>query len=195
MSRKVIIILQTSGKTWSEIQSELQNEYSTTVSKRGMQKIWQKYLKTKKTKDLARSGRPQKLSQRHERIIKRISSANNKLSVPQVCTEFISGCSATISASTVRRILKKYGIHGYRSIRKPFLTITQRRKRMLWANKHKAWNFSQWKNVVFSDESIFRSYSAHGKHWVLRTANNKGKPEHMHETMSHGPQLHVWGCF
>ena len=55
-----------------------------------------------------------------------------------------------------------------------------------FANKHKAWNFSQWENVVFSDESIFRSYSAHGKHWVLRTANNKGKPEHMHETMSHG---------
>ena len=33
MSRKVIVILKTSGKTWSEIQSELQNEYSTTVSK------------------------------------------------------------------------------------------------------------------------------------------------------------------
>ena len=66
---------------------------------------------------------------------------------------------------------------------------------MLWVNKHKAWNFSQWKNVVFSDESIFGSYSAHGKHWVLRTENNKGKPENMHETMSHGPQLHVWGCF
>ena len=66
---------------------------------------------------------------------------------------------------------------------------------MLWANKHKAWNLSQWKNVVFSDESIFRSYSAHGKHWVLRTSNNKGKPEHMHETICHGPQLHVWGYF
>ena len=40
MNRKVIVILKTSGNTWSEIQSELQNEYSTTVSKRGMQKIW-----------------------------------------------------------------------------------------------------------------------------------------------------------
>ena len=30
---------------------------------------------------------------------------------------------------------------------------------------------------------------------MLRTANNKRKPEHMHETMSHGPQLHIWGCF
>jgi len=51
MSRKVIVILKTRGKTWPEIQSELQNEYTTTVSKHGMQKIWQKYLKTKKTKD------------------------------------------------------------------------------------------------------------------------------------------------
>ena len=40
MSRKVIVILKTNEKTWSEIQSELQNEHSTTVSKRGMQKIW-----------------------------------------------------------------------------------------------------------------------------------------------------------
>ena len=62
MSRKVIVILKTSRKTWSEIQSELHSEYSTTVSKRDMQNIWQKYLKTKKTKDLARSGRLQKLS-------------------------------------------------------------------------------------------------------------------------------------
>ena len=38
MSRKVIVILKTSGNKWPEIQSELQNEYSTTVSKRGMQK-------------------------------------------------------------------------------------------------------------------------------------------------------------
>ena len=39
MSRKVIVILKTSGKTWSEIQSELQNEYSTTITNHGMQKI------------------------------------------------------------------------------------------------------------------------------------------------------------
>ena len=58
---------------------------------------------------------------------------------------------------SVRRILKQYGIHGYRSIRKYFVTITQRRKIMLWANKHKEWSFSKWKNVVFSDESIFES--------------------------------------
>ena len=127
MSWKVIVILKTSEKTWSEIQSELQYEYLNVTWK----KIWQKYLKTKKTKDLALSGTPWKLSQRHERIIKRISSANNKLLALQICTEFISGCSATTSASTVRRILKKYGIHGYRSIRKPFLTITHRRKNAL----------------------------------------------------------------
>ena len=66
---------------------------------------------------------------------------------------------------------------------------------MLWANKHKEWNFSKWKNVVFSDESIFQSYSSHRKHWVLLTANDKGKPAHMHQTMSCGPKIHVCGCF
>ena len=30
---------------------------------------------------------------------------------------------------------------------------------------------------------------------MLLTVNNKGKPKHMLETMSHGPQLNVWGCF
>ena len=66
---------------------------------------------------------------------------------------------------------------------------------MLWSNKHKEWNFSKWKNAVFSDESIFQSYSSHGKHCVLQTANDKGKPAHMHQTMSHGPQIHVWDAF
>lgn len=194
-NRTVIVTLKMCGKTWYEIQSELQNKYSTSVSKRGMQKIWQKFLRTNETKDLARIGRPRKVSVRTERLIKRISSANNNLSVPQVTCDFISRCSTEISSSTVRRILKKYGIHGYRSVRKPFLSIRQRQKRMLWANKHKDWDFSKWKKVVFSDESIFQCYSHHGKHWVLRTANDKGKPGNIQQTMSHGPKIHVWGCF
>ena len=71
-----------------------------------MQKIWQKFMKTKEAKGLALNERLQKLSVGSERIIKRISSTTNKLCAPQVTCEFISGCSATISATTVRRILK-----------------------------------------------------------------------------------------
>jgi len=183
------------GKHGLKLNQNYKNKYSATVSKRGMQKIWQKFIKAKETKDLSRTGKPRKLPIRSERIIYRISSTNNQLCVPRVTCELISGCSATISTSTIRRILKKYDIHGYRSIRNSFLTITQRRKRMLWANKHKEWQFSKWKNIVFSDESIFQSYSSHWKHWMLRTANDKGKPIHMHQTMSHAPQIHIYDAF
>jgi len=193
--RNVIVTLKRCGKTWKEIHSELQNTYSTNNSKRGMQKIWQKFLKTNDTKDLARIGRPRKLSVRSERLLKRISSGNKCLSVQQVTRNFISCCCTSISRSTVRRILKKYGIRGYRCVRKPFLTILQRRKRMIWARKHKEWDFEKWKNVVFSDESIFQCFSSHGKRWVLRTADQRYKPGITHQTMSHGPKIHVWGCF
>lgn len=47
--------------------------------------------------------------------------------MPKVTCEFISSFSATISVTTVR-ISKKYAIYGYRSIRKPFLTIRQKWK-------------------------------------------------------------------
>jgi len=47
MNQNVIVILKRWGETWSRIQSKLQNKYSTTVSKHSMQKIWQKFIKTK----------------------------------------------------------------------------------------------------------------------------------------------------
>ena len=141
-----------------------------------MQKSLQNFIKTKETNDLAHIVRPRKLSVRSKRIIKRISSINNGLFVPQVTCKLISGCSAIISASTVRSILRKYGTHSFGSTRKPFITITQRQRRMLLPNKYKKWNFRKWKNVDFIDETISQSYSSHGRYWVLRTANNRGKP-------------------
>ena len=74
MNRNVIVILKKCRKTWPEIQSELQNKYSTTVYKRIMKKNWQTFIKTKETKNLARTGRLRKLSVRCERITKGISS-------------------------------------------------------------------------------------------------------------------------
>jgi len=85
-------------------------------------------VKVYKNKGFGQKWKTRKLSVKTKRIFKRISITNNKFYVPQVTREFISGCSDTISASIVRRILKRYGIHGYGNIRKPFLTITQKRK-------------------------------------------------------------------
>jgi len=59
MSQNIIDIIKRCGKTWSEIWLKLQNKYSTTVSKRGMQNIWQKFIKIKETKDLALNGKPE----------------------------------------------------------------------------------------------------------------------------------------
>jgi transposase len=78
--RGIIVALKIEGSTWNQIKVELFTRYNRNISKRGMQRIFAKYLKTGEVKDQPRGGRPHKLSARSERVIKRISRLNNDIS-------------------------------------------------------------------------------------------------------------------
>ena len=57
-----------------------------------------------------------------------------------------------LSATTIRRILKKLGFKKVKPTRKPGLIKEQRTARLQFAEDHKHWALEDWKNLIWSDE-------------------------------------------
>ena len=50
----------------------------------------------------------------------------------------------TISASTVQRRLRESGLHGPIAAKIHLLRMNNKKKRIVWAKKHKDWTLDQW---------------------------------------------------
>ena len=193
--RNVVIILRNNGKSWSEIASELHEKYGKTVTKRGMQYLWKKYVETGSVQDKIRIGRPHIVSPQAVRAIKRICQRNRLLSIDKITSTYNNYAFQRVSASTVHKILKKYGFKSYSAIQKPYLKLNQRIKRIEWARTYSNWDVEKWGTIVFSDECIFQSYSSSRKILIRRTSDERRNPTYFQPVMRHGPSIHVWGCF
>jgi transposase len=91
-----------------------------------------------------------------------------------------------ITARTVRRRLHEAGGTYSSPLLKPLLSEKHRNQRLIWAKKHK--NFD-WRKVLFTDESTFYLNRPAGKTWNL-----PGKRKVV-RTVKHPAKVHVWGCF
>lgn len=57
--------------------------------------------------------------------------------------------------TTLRRILKRHEIESRLPVQRPYLSIRSKKRRLAFAKAHSDWTTDDWKNVVFSDESMF----------------------------------------
>ena len=69
-----------------------------------------------------------------------------------------------------------------------------KKKRFVWAKKHKEWRLDQWKSVLWSDESKFEIF---GSTCLVFVQRRKGETDGlMVPTAKHGGGgVMVWGCF
>ncbi|CAH1992033.1 unnamed protein product, partial [Acanthoscelides obtectus] len=96
-----------------------------------------------------------------------------------------------VSQRTVQRRLAEEGLIGRRPARKPRLTPAMISKRYQRARKYKDFTTDNWKNVCFSDESIFQVLVDKSQ-FVRRRTNEKYKPECIVPTIKHPPSVMVW---
>ncbi|GBM17720.1 hypothetical protein AVEN_56037-1 [Araneus ventricosus] len=61
----------------------------------------------------------------------------------------------TISEASTRRYIKMCGYAFNKARRKPFLTSSNKRRRVASAKSHLSWTPSQWEKVLWTHESIF----------------------------------------
>lgn len=60
------------------------------------------------------------------------------------------------SHDTVNRVLKAQGFVSRRAVKRPLLTLRHRRLRRIFARTFGQWGADKWRDIVFSDEKIFR---------------------------------------
>jgi transposase len=91
-----------------------------------------------------------------------------------------------ISNRTLRRYLTLANAE-FKSVQKiPLLTEEHIQKRFLFSAKMKDSNY---KNIIFSDECTFQTYSAIKKAWMLKNDQKQAI------SPTHPQKIHVWGCF
>ena len=95
-------------------------------------------------------GRPSKSTEKSQKTLRRLSTICPKLTSKQLKRDWADGHK--YSDSSIRRILRKYGLFGRRGSRKPTLTKLQIAARMKFCKSLKNNTIADWQKVIFSDE-------------------------------------------
>ncbi|RYY72011.1 hypothetical protein EON63_21295 [archaeon] len=92
-------------------------------------------------------------------------------------------------------MLHDKGLKAMHTIRKPLLTRTHKRKRLEFAMAHRDWTVQQWKQVIFSDETVIlaRPSDTHKLRWVKPTHGLNPKLV-VPTVQGGGVAIMVWGC-
>ena len=143
-------------------------------------------FQTRGTHTLApRPGRPRKWTARHERSVLRETLRSPFLSWRQ-----LSAALGSVPSIAVRRIAYRNGIRRRIALRKPFLTAKHRTNRLSWARTNQS---TDWKRVLFTDESTIERGERPGRTWVSRRPGTANLIQHMAPTFRSGRlSISVW---
>ncbi|KAK3536187.1 hypothetical protein QTP70_035034, partial [Hemibagrus guttatus] len=100
----------------------------------------------------------------------------------------------TLSVNTIHRAIRRRRLKLYRSKKKPYLNMIQKRRHFLWAKAHLKWTVAKWKTVLWSDESKCEVlFGKLGRH-IIRTKEDKDNPSCYQRSVQKPASLMVWGC-
>ncbi len=100
----------------------------------------------------------------------------------------------TLSVNTIHRAIRRCRLKLYRSKKKPYPNMIQKRSRFLWAKAYLKWTVAKWKTVLWSGESKFEVlFGKLGRH-VIRTIEDKDNPSCYQRSVQKPASLMVWGC-
>jgi len=142
-----------------------------------------------------RPGRPRQVSVRDERRILRSITSGVTPTVAQAVQHFKSEGSYQLSVSSIKRILRRNGLHGRVRRKKPLLKRKHRQRRYAFALRYRKWKITQWKSVIWSDESKFNVFGSDGRQYCWKRAGEPLRDHHVQPTVKHGGgSIMVWGC-
>lgn len=154
--RYLVISKHIDGKSMYAIAKEMGMCYQT------VRKICQKFAKTESVKDIVKSGRPKKTSERERRHICILSKEDPFKTASNILNE--AQTENAISSRTVRRILQYNGLFGRISKRKILISNKNKKKRLQFSLAYKNFSPEFWNNIIFSDEILFKLFSVTRKY-------------------------------
>ena len=72
----------------------------------------------------------------------------------------------------IRSAFVRNGFKRYVATKKPFISETNRQKRLAWALEHRDWTAAQWNSILWSDETWVTNWK-HRKIYVTRRADEE----------------------
>src|SRR5215469_10985849 len=101
-----------------------------------------------------------------------------------------------VSDRTVRhRLQNDLNMPSRAAARKPLLNDRMKKKRLLFAMRHKDWTEEQWLEVMWSDESTFHVIRSTRGRLRRPLGSDRYSPKYTVKTVKHSPSVMVWGCF
>ncbi len=139
-------------------------------------------------------GRKPKLNNRDLRSLRRHCIKNRHSSISDITTWAQDYFGKPLSSTTIRIYIHKCQLKLYCAKRKPYVNSVQKRRRLLWARRHLGWTITQWKRVLWSDESVFQVFFGRNGRRVLRTKEEKDHPDCYQQQVQKPGSVMVWGC-
>ncbi len=103
-------------------------------------------------------GRKPKLNNRDLRSLRRHCIKNPHSSISDITTWAQDYFGKPSSSTTIRSYIHKCQLKLYCAKRKPYVNSVQKHRRLHWARRHLGWTITQWKRVLWSDESVFQVF-------------------------------------
>ncbi|GFT33695.1 transposable element Tcb2 transposase [Trichonephila clavipes] len=116
---------------------------------------------------------------------------------PKIAASTSNTLGRSVSAETVRRVLRKAGYNGRVARKKPLIGKRNRVKRLKFAKEHILKPQQFWNEVIFSHESKFNMFGSDGRRMVSRKPNTSHHPKHNSYCEARrwvGDGLGVYGC-
>ncbi len=133
-------------------------------------------------------GRKPKLNNRDLRSLRRHCIKNRHSSISDITTWAQDYFGKPLSSTTIRSYIHKCQLKLYCAKRKPYVNS------LLWARRHLGWTITQWKRVLWSDESVFQVFFGRNVRRVLRTKEEKDHPDCYQQQVQKPGSVMVWGC-
>jgi hypothetical protein len=101
-----------------------------------------------------------------------------------------------VHVQSILNYLKQESVKAYVQPKKPDLTKDQVAARYQFAKDHLAWTIEDWKNVMFSDETVISRIGSFGRKFYYKKQRNKRiLPHHVKKTkQGGGGKIMMWGC-
>ncbi len=99
-----------------------------------------------------------------------------------------------LSVNTIHRAICRCQLKLYHAIRKPYVNMVQKRRRVQWAKVHLKWTVSKWKSVLWSGESKFDILVGNHGRSILRAKEEGDLPACYQRSVQKPASLMVWGC-
>ncbi|GFV63367.1 HTH_Tnp_Tc3_2 domain-containing protein [Trichonephila clavipes] len=142
-----------------------------------IQKILQKFKKTGMLGNNEGRGRKKIMKFTTERRVIHQVKIDPKISAPKISASTSNTLGRSVSAETVRRVLRKAGYNGRVARKKPLIGMRNRVKRLTFAKEHILKPQQFWNEVIFSDERKFNIFGSDGRRMVWRKPNTSYPPK------------------